>query len=123
MNPTLDVTHEPAVARVIVSVASLEKSLPFYAGVLGLAVIRRGAGAITWLRTEFNLEVLLHERAAVPSDTAVSIGLFIVDLDGVVEVWERQGGTVVTGPATQPWGERMAIVRDPDGHLVCLFER
>lgn len=22
----------------------------------------------------------------------------------------------------QPWGERMAVVRDPDGHLVCLVQ-
>jgi uncharacterized glyoxalase superfamily protein PhnB len=27
---------------------------------------------------------------------------------------------VVDPPADQPWGERQAVLTDPDGHVVCL---
>jgi uncharacterized glyoxalase superfamily protein PhnB len=30
------------------------------------------------------------------------------------------GAAVIDAPADQPWGERQAVLTDPDGHVVCL---
>lgn len=103
--------------RVIVSTADLTRSLAFYRDVLGLA----GEVAAPFARlTAGDIEVMLHERPAVASDTSVSACFAIPDLDGTVARWSAGGGAVVDAPEDRPWGERMSVVRDPDGHLVCL---
>ena len=105
--------------RIVVSTSRLPDALAFYSGVLGLEVTSEGGG-LAMLRLGAGLEVLLHERQAAPSDTSVCLSLRVADLNAVVEDWARRGGAIVDPPARQPWGEDMAMVRDADGHLVCL---
>lgn len=112
----------PAVLhRAVISASSLEAALPVYAHGLGLAVSRRANG-FAWLRTGDGVELMFHERPASASDTAVALTFTVDGLDDVVERWTAAGGAVVDPPASQPWGERMAVVRDADGHIVCLVE-
>ncbi|CAM3869499.1 VOC family protein [Tsukamurella ocularis] len=110
-----------SISRLVVSVAALGRALAFYEGLLGLR-LARSAGELAWLVTADGIEVMLHERPATPSDTAVALGLIVPDLDDTVGTWAARGGAVVDPPETRPWGERMAVVRDPDGHLVCLSQ-
>jgi predicted enzyme related to lactoylglutathione lyase len=111
-----------AVRRLIVSVADLDAALALYRDVLGLEPT--GAqGELAFLRTADGLEVMLHRRATVASPAAVAIGFLVDDLDAVVERWRSAGGGVIDPPATQPWGERMAVVQDADGHVVCISAR
>lgn len=107
--------------RIVVSVSALSSALELYEGVLGLTSERGGDG-FAWLRTADGLEVMLHERPAVASDAAVAAAFAVPRVDAVTERWVAAGGTVVDAPADQPWGERMAVVRDHDGHIVCLVE-
>ncbi len=111
----------PTLVRVIVSVANLADALRFYQQLLGLNV-RQTAPGFTWLATADGVEILLHERSAHPSDTSVSLGLGVTGLDAVVARWVTAGGVVIDPPMQQPWGEYMAVVRDADGHVVCLSE-
>lgn len=107
-------------SRLVVSVTDLERALGFYHLLLGLpatcvpgfAFLEGGAG----------VELMLHERESAPSDSAVAGSFRVADLDGCVAAWTARGGVVVDEPTDRPWGERMAVVRDPDGHLVCLIE-
>jgi len=108
--------------RIVVSVSRIEDALGFYAGALGLKIADRSPG-FAWLRSADDVEVMLHERAAVPSDTAVAVGFATAAIDDAVSRCVAAGGVVVDAPETRPWGERMAVVRDVDGHLVCLSER
>lgn len=110
------------VQRIVVSVGRLEDALGFYAGALGLEVADRSAG-LAWLKSADGVEVMLHERTAVPSDTAVAVGFATDALDDAVARCVAAGGVIVDAPEARPWGERMAVVRDPDGHLVCLSAR
>jgi predicted enzyme related to lactoylglutathione lyase len=113
--------HEkpPALRRIVVSVAQLPSALGFYRDVLGLqgeddaGFARLTTGIDEW-------ELLLHERPSAPSDASVAVSFAVPDLDATCRSWAERGGVVVDQPADQPWGERMAVVRDPDGHLVCL---
>jgi predicted enzyme related to lactoylglutathione lyase len=109
------------IRRIVVSVADLERAVVFYRDGVGLTVAQQAPG-FAFLRTDDGVEVMLHEREAVPSDLAVTAGFGVT---GIAEATERalaHGGTGVEPPARQPWGEWMSIVRDPDGHLVCLYE-
>ena len=111
-----------SVRRLIISVEELDSALAFYADVLGLALARRSEGFAS-LSTADEIEVLLHERPTAPSDSSVAAAFAVDRLDDMVAEWASRGGTVIDEPAIQPWGERMAVVRDADGHVVCLCER
>jgi predicted enzyme related to lactoylglutathione lyase len=110
-----------SVRRIVVSVADVARSVVFYRDGVGLEVTQEVPG-FAFLRTADGIEVMLHERDAVPSDLAVTAGFGVT---GIAEATDRavaHGGVLVDAPARQPWGEWMAIVRDPDQHLVCLYE-
>lgn len=117
--------------RIIVSTASIAPSLAFYRDIVGLGGPSQlsdvggadgpaAAVGFATLTVADGVELLLHERPAVPSDTSVAASFVVPDVDAVVRSWEAEGGVVVDQPSDRPWGERQAVVRDPDGHLVCL---
>ena len=107
-------------SRLIVSVNSLDAALAFYSDVVGLALQTR-SGEMAWLGTSDGVRLMLHERpTVVPENATVSPGFFVGDVDAVVNSWAGRGGVVIDPPAEQAWGERMAVVRDADGHVVCL---
>ncbi len=104
--------------RVIVSTADLDRAAAFYGGLLQLPRLSRQGDFARFALGD--RELLLHRRPVDGGDAAVAVGFAVEDLSAVVERWRAEGGTIVDEPAAQPWGERMAVVRDPDGHLVCL---
>jgi predicted enzyme related to lactoylglutathione lyase len=109
------------VRRVIVSVAENEPALTFYRDVLHLSVDSQ-SGDFTSLRTGDGLEVLLHRRSITLGGPAVALGFTVDDLARTVSDWTSRGGEVIDPPAAQPWGELMAVVRDADGHVVCISQ-
>ena len=118
--PVISDREKPSsLRRIVVSVAHLHSALGFYRDVLGLhgesnaGLARLTTGIDDW-------ELLLHGRPSAPSDASVGLAFAVPDLDATCRSWTDRGGVVVDQPADQPWGERMAVVRDPDGHLVCL---
>jgi len=46
--------------------------------------------------------------------------VYVDDVDAVLEQLRAAGAPVVAEPEDQPWGERVARTRDPDGNLVYL---
>ena len=52
----------------------------------------------------------------------VFLGFYSDDLDESVENAVACGGTVLSEPATLPDGLRVAIVEDPEGHLIEIME-
>lgn len=108
-----------ALARIIVSVASLEKALPLYEGVLDLKRTREFPGVIG-LGLARGIELMLHERPPTPGDAGVSPIFRVADVDGTVRAAVAVGATIVDPPADQAWGERQAVLHDVDGHLICV---
>jgi lactoylglutathione lyase len=47
-----------------------------------------------------------------------AIWVYVDDVDRVVEELRSTGRRILAEPEDQPWGERMARVRDPAGNLV-----
>jgi predicted enzyme related to lactoylglutathione lyase len=108
-----------AIARLTISVASLEAALPLYEGVLDLRRTREFPG-IVGLALARGVELMLHERPPTPGDAGVAPSFRVADVDAITAAAVAAGAAVVDPPADQPWGERQAVLHDVDGHIVCL---
>jgi ketosteroid isomerase-like protein/uncharacterized glyoxalase superfamily protein PhnB len=108
-----------AVARLTISVASLGRALHLYEGVLGLNRLYAFEELIMLTRRP-GVEVLLHQRPPAPGDMGVAISFAVTDVDETTRRAATAGATIVEPPADQPWGERQSVLRDADGHLLCL---
>lgn len=112
----------PAVLyRVVISVADVDRAMGLYRSVLGCALESR-SGDLAFLRLGDGTEVVLHERAVERGDAAIALSFGVPDLDVAFRAWVAGGGAIIGSPARQPWGEVQAVVRDLDGHIVCLNE-
>jgi uncharacterized glyoxalase superfamily protein PhnB len=66
--------------------------------------------------------MLFDSKPGWPS-TPAHLRLFVGDVATVVDEASALGARVVTRPTLLPWGEKVARVRDPQGHLWWLHER
>ena len=117
---------------VVLVVDDLERSLAFYVGQLGLHLGHR-AGPYAQLHTGRS-RVALYERGALaasleqalrPPDSAAPgfvLGFKVEDVDAAWQELLAAGVEGVVAPREQPWGQRSAHLRDPDGHLLELIE-
>jgi len=55
------------------------------------------------------------------TNRSVVIEFEVTDVDGRFAELGLEGDDVVLEPTTMPWGNRSALVRDPDGNVVNLF--
>lgn len=49
---------------------------------------------------------------------AFEIGIETEDVPGVVKRAQDAGATVLAPPETKPWGQTVAFLKDPDGHVI-----
>jgi len=57
------------------------------------------------------------------TNRSVLIEFEVADVDGDFAGLQLGSDDVVLEPTTMPWGNRSALVRDPDGNVVNLFSR
>ncbi|WP_430782028.1 VOC family protein [Actinoplanes sp. G11-F43] len=112
----------------ILATPDLERSLAFYRDLLGGEVTYRfpEEGESVYVGIRLGSSHLGIGRQDEPGDLAndrVTLWIYAEDCDaGVARL--RDGGVVVLQePADQPWGERMAMVADPDGNRVIIASR
>ncbi|VXB41960.1 glyoxalase/bleomycin resistance/extradiol dioxygenase family protein [Citricoccus sp. K5] len=53
-------------------------------------------------------------------DDAFSLWVYVDDVDETLAALGTSGAPVISEPEDQPWGERVARTRDPQGNLVIL---
>ncbi len=119
----------------MLSVDSLAASLRFYEQWLGAArsyqFPEEGEPVFVTLRfggSELGLGQLgagpaLHGQPLRPATGhRVELCLYVHELDRVVAALAEAQVPILLPPAAQPWGERVAYVRDPDGNLLMLVE-
>ena len=121
-------------AYTILYVPDAARSLAFYETAFGLQ--RRflhESGAYGELETgattlAFAAEALAESNLPSgfqPADSsrppaASEVGLATADVPAAYERALRAGAVSVAAPKTKPWGQTVAYVRDPDGHLIEL---
>ena len=108
------------------TVESVERSIAFYSGRLGLkvewnalpafAMIRIGAGTIGLLAAaEARKEGV--EDSSAPQKRAIHVEFSTDDLDGLYEELKAKGIAFHQPPHDEPW-ERSMTALDPDGYAV-----
>jgi uncharacterized glyoxalase superfamily protein PhnB len=55
-------------------------------------------------------------NAARPSTVRSSVYVFVPDVDAHCQRARAAGATIVEGPADQPFGDRLYLAKDPEGH-------
>lgn len=117
---------------VVLIVDHLGSSLTFYRDILGIP-LKHQAERFAQLETGttrlglFTREAMartLGEPLTKPGrgTEAFEIGFKVEDVDAAYEEAVAAGATGQTPPHDQPWGQRTAYLRDPDGNLVELVQ-
>jgi catechol 2,3-dioxygenase-like lactoylglutathione lyase family enzyme len=106
----------------------VQKSLGFYAGLLGFKLIEdfRYENTPVYARLRApggDGTIALH--LVEPGTSTVSEGVRmyfeIQDLDGFVEKLKKKGVYFPQPPRMMPWGWKHAYMNDPDGHEISLY--
>lgn len=63
----------------------------------------------------------LRPQTAIPPDSGVTVYFESTRLDALVAELEEQGITFISPPRDERYLWREARLRDPDGHLICLY--
>jgi len=112
-------------ASIRIITADLDALVAFYERVTGQQAERpapvfaqfRGPGATLAIASTDTVAML--NGALVPAaNRSVFVEFEVDDVDAALPL-ERED--VVLEPTTMPWGNRSALVRDPDGNVVNLF--
>jgi lactoylglutathione lyase len=119
----------------MLSVADFARSLAFYrdllAGVVSYRFPEQGEPAFVVVTlgesSEIGLGVItgpgetLHGEPLRPATGhRIELCVYVDDVDATLRAAREAGFAVVLEPRDQPWGERIAYLRDPDGNLVML---
>jgi lactoylglutathione lyase len=126
----------PSLGYVILYVNDVAASLAFYEKAFGLArrffqddngkaygELETGATRLAFASVTLATEHLNQRIVAAELDQAplgVEIALTTPDVPALFERALKAGATAVSGPATKPWGQTVAYVRDNAGFLVEL---
>jgi lactoylglutathione lyase len=109
----------------ILTTRDLPQALGFYEHLLGGQVRYRFPDEepvyVSLVIGTTNLGLGVEDRPAV--NDRVTLWVYADDCDGAVAHLREAGVDVVQEPADQPWGERMAVVHDPDGNRVIVASR
>jgi lactoylglutathione lyase len=110
----------------IISTSDLPRALTFYRDLLGATVSYQfpPAGAPDYVGLHLGTShfgIGADGRDHPPGRFALWV--YADDCDAAVAALRMAGVPVTQEPADQPWGERMAIVTDPDGNSVIIASR
>jgi lactoylglutathione lyase len=118
----------------ILTVTDLEAALVFYRDQLEFVEIYRypEQGDPVYVGLELGMShlgigldprVLSEEGRPTMIDRPFDLWVYADDCEVAVDRLRSVGVQVVEEPADQPWGERMARVKDPDGNGVIVADR
>jgi len=121
----------PGPAFAVIYSADVERSAAFYTGVLDFEVLFRypsegEAGYVGLRRGDARLGVVSagwsEERLgiAVGSGPRFELYTYVDAVEDVLAAARAAGAPVLREAEDMPWGERVAVVADPDGNPVAL---
>ena len=113
----------------IISTPDLGRSLGFYRDLLGGKVTYQfpAEGEPGYVALELgssHLGIGLDaSKEAGSGGQRLSLWVYTRSCDRAVNTLRTAGVTIVQEPEDQPWGERMAIVEDPDGNTITIGQK
>jgi lactoylglutathione lyase len=110
----------------ILVTADLRAALGFYRDLLGATVTYEFPGPdgqpgyVGLELGSSHLGIGRDPEAAGEPNERFSLWVYADDCDAAIERLRAARVTIVSEPADQPWGERVARVLDPDGNMVIV---
>ena len=113
------------VGNVILAVQDIDKSIEFYNGIIGLPIKRQRrswvdlgtSGALLSLHPTS----LTAEHVGSSIDNGITIGFLVGDVKSAVDELKEKGIKIHRDIVEKDAGKN-AIISDPDGYLISLFE-
>lgn len=113
------------VGNVILAVSDIDKSLQFYHDIIGLPIKNQRRSWVDLGTTGALLSLhpasLTAEHVGSSIDNGITIGFLVGDVKSAVEELRSKGIEIFREIVERDAGKN-AIVKDPDGYLVSLFE-
>jgi lactoylglutathione lyase len=110
----------------ILYVEDVDAATRFYATHLGFEPVYRfppdGTAEFAFLRLE-PLGIAVSKRRAEHEGREFELCIYTDDVDAAAESLRAGGAEEVQPPADQEWGERIAYLRDPDGHFLHVTQK
>lgn len=110
-------------------IRNFESCVKFYRDILGLKVKGTDEGFVSFelegdqelaLMSLDSASQMISEDSIQPEKEGIHrtlLAIFVEDTDKTYEKLMDKGVEFVKKPATQPWGQRTAYFKDPDGNL------
>jgi lactoylglutathione lyase len=113
----------PTLYSVAIFVHDIGRAVDFYRDKLGLPMTKHGSFGAEFLEGETHLGVhpAVHPEAKALVGRHTGITLFVPDLLHFCGVLHDRGVRFLAEPTQQSWGI-MAMVSDPDGNVLALWE-
>ena len=113
----------PTLYSVAIFVTDIGRAVEFYRDTLGLPLTKQGSFGAEFLEGETHVGVhpAMHPEAKSLVGRHTGITLFVPDLLHYCGVLHDRGVRFITEPTQQSWGI-MAMVADPDGNKLALWE-
>jgi lactoylglutathione lyase len=114
---------KPSLYSVAIFVSDIGRAVEFYRDKLGLPMTKHGSFGAEFLEGETHLGVhpAVHSEAKSLVGRHTGITLFVPDLLHYCGVLHDRGVRFKTEPTQQSWGI-MAMVVDPDGNVIALWD-
>lgn len=112
----------------IIATGDLQRSLRFYRDLLGGAVAFEYPGPdgqTVYAGVDIGTSHIGigQDAEAATGPSRISLWVYTDDCDALVERLRSAGVPILEEPVDQPWGERVALVQDPDGIRVRVATR
>ena len=116
-------TMTPTLHSIAIFVNDIARAVEFYRDRLGLPLTKQGSFGAEFLEGETHLSVhpAVHKEAKSLVGRHTGITLFVPELLHFCGVLHDRGVRFTTEPTQQSWGI-MAMVADPDGNVLALWE-
>ena len=117
-------TNAPVPTLLVLKTLEVDRLLAFYQ-TLGFRFVeeQHGKGPVHYSATIGAMVFEIYPAAAVESvDSATRLGFEMANLAETVESLRSAGTPIISEPKETRWGAR-AVVRDPDGRAVELYQR
>jgi lactoylglutathione lyase len=113
----------PSLYSVAIFVHDIGRAVEFYRDTLGLSMTKQGSFGAEFLEGDTHLGVhpAIHPEAKALVGRHTGITLFVPGLLHYCGMLHDRGVRFMTEPTQQSWGI-MAMVADPDGNLLALWE-
>jgi lactoylglutathione lyase len=113
----------PTLYSVAIFVHDIGRAVEFYRDTLGLPMTKHGSFGAEFLEGETHVGVhpAVHPEAKALVGRHTGITLFVPDLLHYCGVLHDRGVRFMAEPTQQAWGI-MAMVADPDGNVLALWE-